>query len=1001
MTRRLLHLLLPLGLLLAPASAAARTPSPFLQDGLDEELLRELREDVRRSLRHGQLELVREDLEGLLEEAPGDLLLLALRGRLKFEECDYEGALEDGRAALDEALGGGDELRPSSDGLARIARELADQLVELGDPGAALKTLESVGAALQPDSDARDAWTRGRALAAAGRREESRGVLRAGAQVGFQRWDQALAKARCQRALGDIRSAAETLVAADRLAVAENDGIAEPDVLVELGNLYFEAYGEVDEAVSRSHSPAELYREALKVSARHEGARLGLFELYRFNWMRHRESPRELLNEVFVHRPRSVEGLLAQVSWALDNGDLPTARRALKSLNAIAPARRDVRAERAALAWIEHRRADAQALLDELVASDPGDSEPELRIGEHLLELYRFAEGKPFLEKAVERDPSDWRAWTQLGRALANTADEVAAREALAKAVEVADGRRDAWRDNTALVLERMAESLIEHEASGLTFAWMPDAAPVLQRYLVPFYIEARDELAERYGHTPGPVKIEVFRKWDDFSVRSTGFQGFPALGVCFGPVVTAVSPLAEMRGSFSWARTSFHEFTHVVHLGLSHNRCPRWVTEGLATWEEGERNGSWWRNMRRELLDARANDEILPLRQLNQAFRTQRVLFAYYQSGLLCRMLIEKHGFPPMVRLLEAFDAGRDLDGAFEDVFATEVEEIDRQFLEFVDGELADLSIEPRWGAESTFRLRFSLSRRAPEDPASRGKWADDWCTVAWGSYWSGKRVDAEEALRLAESAGGLPARGEFLRGEIALSQRRAAEARAAFERGFQKGGEDYRARMALGELLLREDEADRALEQFRLAERDFPGFAEPLLSAELRQAAVHEGRGELEEAMAARERWLRFNAGDYDHRVLLASWLVSEDRHEEAERFWREANEVDPFRRMLHLSWGKTLSALGRHEEALSELEVALLVPPEVDPDRTGIEWEDLEPKILGLQALELIELGREAEARERVAAALELDAACAEALEAQETLGPDEVPDEGEGD
>ena len=32
--------------------------------------------------------------------------------------------------------------------------------------------------------------------------------------------------------------------------------------------------------------------------------------------------------------------------------------------------------------------------------------------------------------------------------------------------------------------------------------------------------------------------------------MRSTGFEGFPALGVCFGPVVTAVSPLvAAVRG--------------------------------------------------------------------------------------------------------------------------------------------------------------------------------------------------------------------------------------------------------------------------------------------------------------------------------------------------------------------------------------------------------------------------------------------------------------------
>ena len=47
---------------------------------------------------------------------------------------------------------------------------------------------------------------------------------------------------------------------------------------------------------------------------------------------------------------------------------------------------------------------------------------------------------------------------------------------------------------------------------------------------------------------------------------------------------------------------------------------------------------------------------------------RTERgpgVVFAYYQSGLLCQMLIEEHGFAPMVRLLESFDRGADLDRA------------------------------------------------------------------------------------------------------------------------------------------------------------------------------------------------------------------------------------------------------------------------------------------------------------------------------------------------
>src|SRR5262249_4493564 len=146
--------------------------------------------------------------------------------------------------------------------------------------------------------------------------------------------------------------------------------------------------------------------------------------------------------------------------------------------------------------------------------------------------------------------------------------------------------------------------------------------------------------------------------------------------------------------------------FTHVIHLGLSHNRCPRWITEGLATWEEVHRNPSWTRNMRRDLVDAIANGEVIPVRELNRAFRGPRILFGYYQGGLVCQMLIEHAGFTPMVKLLEAFDRGLDLDQAFAEVYHQTPEEVDRDFAAFVARETKDLRIEPRWSPPRAARI-------------------------------------------------------------------------------------------------------------------------------------------------------------------------------------------------------------------------------------------------------------------------------------------------------
>ncbi|MCZ6596969.1 MAG: tetratricopeptide repeat protein [Planctomycetota bacterium] len=1000
--------------------ASLAAPGPAQELGPEE------RAEIDRMRRRGELADALEALDEVLEEEPGDAWSLATRGLIRFERCEYEAALADVGRALAQA----DQAVANDAELTRAARALAGMQVELGRASDALATLAGAGAAIDPDTDARDAWIVGSAALAAGERERALEAFRRGGEAsGPKTWEGLLARARCQRRLGFFERAARTLVEADVLA-EKSDGI-EPDVLAELGGVYLEVYGELRSAMSSAHLPSKQYKEALTLHPEHEGARLGLLAVHRLNWLLRRTSPPEILAEILDARPDSIRGLLAGVSMDLDDGRLRSARASLQRLEELAPGRRDVRAEGAALAWIEHDRERAQAILAALVEGDPGDSVPERIVAEHLNELYRYAEAMPFAERAVERDGGDWLAWTQLGRARANTGDEDGAREALARAEEVAEGRANAWRTNTARVLTKMDREYTERTFGEHTFLWKPDAAPVLEVYLPAFYQGEREELARRYGFTPGPVRIEVFRRWGDFSVRSTGFEGFSALGVCFGPVVTSVSPLSQLRGSFSWARTAYHEYTHVIHLGLSHNRCPRWITEGLATWEEEEKNLAWSRNMRFDLVNAHANGRIIPVRELNRAFRGPRILFAYYQGGLLCRMLIEDYGFSPIIRLLEAFDRGFDLDQAFHEVYGITPEEVDERFLAFVGDLVAPLRIEPVWTPELVMRKRLALAKEPPAEEEAQRRWAEDWCTVASGHWQRGRRIDAEAALRHVEAAGELPPRGWFLRGQLAYSrasspeaargegaQREALEdARRAFERGLAAGGEDYRVRLALGQIVADRGELDQAEAHLLAAERCFPGFSGPLPSAELLSAELYERRGRREDSMRARMRWLAYNAGDDEHRLIVAGWLDEEGRPAESVRYYAEANEVDPFRRQLHLRWGKALAALGRHEQALREFDVALRVPWELDvevgPEVSGptdpraaaaggdVEasrrrwsakreaWRALEPEIRGWKALELLELGRAEEARTLAAEALAADPDCEAANEVMRRL------------
>jgi tetratricopeptide (TPR) repeat protein len=379
---------------------------------------------------------------------------------------------------------------------------------------------------------------------------------------------------------------------------------------------------------------------------------------------------------------------------------------------------------------------------------------------------------------------------------------------------------------------------------------------------------------------------------------------------------------------------------------------------------------------MRRDLVDAHANSALIGVRDLNRAFRGPRILFGYYQGGLLCRMLIDRHGFPPMLRLLEAFDRGLDLDRAFGEVYGATPEQIDREFEAFVRAQLQGIAIEPRWSPTTIAKLRLGLAREAPADAAELESWKDGWCTVAWGWWQTGRQVDAQQALRRVTAVGEPPPRALFLRAEMALAAGDDAGAREAYLAGVDAGGRDFRARMALGRLALQDDDLEGAVEHFQAAEALFPGYPDKPLAAELFLAETLGRLDRTDEMYRARERWLAWNADEYAMRMELARWHAREARPQEAVRWFEEVNEIDPFRRALHVEWGEVLEALERYEEALREFRVALLVPVDLDLDQAGPPDDEERARLLTAQARMLGKLGRKVESAATAAQALELD-------------------------
>jgi len=196
----------------------------------------------------------------------------------------------------------------------------------------------------------------------------------------------------------------------------------------------------------------------------------------------------------------------------------------------------------------------------------------------------------------------------------------------------------------------------------------------LLALYLGPLLEEAYDSLVARYEYRPPtPVRIELFKRPADFSVRTAGLTGLGALGVSFGTVLAMDAPSAREIGSFNWGSTAWHELTHTFTLGLSEFRVPRWFSEGLSVLEERRARPGWGAGPSLLFLAALKADKLLAVSKLNEGFvrpsHPLELQFSYYQASLVCEMIERQFGRAALVGMLRAYRDGLATPAVFQRV--------------------------------------------------------------------------------------------------------------------------------------------------------------------------------------------------------------------------------------------------------------------------------------------------------------------------------------------
>ncbi len=693
---------------------------------------------------------------------------------------------------------------------------------------------------------------------------------------------------------------------------------------ISLGDLYYRVYRE---AAGRPSGESE-YKRALDRCGEQEAALVGLFISRDSNYLLDPKKTGSYLQRALELNPRSVPALRARASRLIDNRAFAQARGFLKRALAVDAKDPETLAQAISLAFLTYQKEEERKLRERLQELRPSGAGVDLVLGKHLCSLYRFADSLPFLFRARKQQPDDVDTLVTLGRALIYSGRGDEAYKHFERSRQIERGFVYPWRDNQMALQERLDASYERFERGNFVFVMRPDEAPVMLPYLSDTYERAWRILGTKYGVLPAcKVRVEKFARFGDFSVRTVGFKGFGALGACFGCCITSVSPQApEIRQQFSWKVTAWHEFSHVLHLQLSKARVPRWLTEGMAVFEEMGLDPSFDRRMERELKGALVNDSIFGLTELNSAFRGPRILFGYYQGGLIAKFLAREYGFGKLVELVRAYGEDKNTPQIFREVLGLKPERFDALFKGYVEQLVGSYALESRIEDETLSRLQVRVGRN-PSDVRAR-------ILLAQGFRQRGNVIDC--GTQLAALKRMEPENGDayLIRAKLALGRKDLRKARRFLELGFKNGGDDFDARMAYADILAQAGLQSEALAQYDRAIECWPtcseaGGASPFLA----KFQILSKQGRKEEALAVLARYSELNGRDYGaHRLLSQAYRKNADLPRER-RHLEMMRDIDPYDRALHWRLAQVLRQEKRYGDEVSALQIALVIPPALD--------------------------------------------------------------------
>lgn len=399
--------------------------------------------------------------------------------------------------------------------------------------------------------------------------------------------------------------------------------------------------------------------------------------------------------------PRHVPTLLLQSDKLIDAEQYAAAEDLLEKVLEVNPLQPQAWAYKAVIAHLRNELDVEAECRAAALAHWTNNPEVDWLIGRKLSQKYRFAEGSAYQRRSLAFDPNYLPAKIQLSQDLLRLGDEAAGWQ-LAQEVAETDGYNVQMYNLVTLHDEIAGFRTIA--ADGFLLRMDEREAQLYGQQALALLRRAKATLCAKYDvPLEEPIIVEIFPRQRDFAVRTFGLPGAEGyLGVCFGRVITANSPASQGESPSNWEAVLWHEFCHVVTLHKTHNKMPRWLSEGISVYEETQEDPAWGQPLIPIYRDMLLGEELTPLSKLSSAFMSPKsalhLQFAYFESELAVEFLIDTFGFEKLTAILDDLGQGKPLETALPLRTGEDWAALDRAFEGFAHSKAEATAKDATW---------------------------------------------------------------------------------------------------------------------------------------------------------------------------------------------------------------------------------------------------------------------------------------------------------------